>query len=194
MPAFQEPIALDPGAVGGRCIDQRALQPADIIVSTMRTAISWVIRVGTHSVVSHAALYVGGGQVIEAIGEGVVRRQLQLALADDVLAVAYRSPAMNPAIAQSIISYASSQIGLSYATVGAVASADQVLCRLVGPRPASFFCSQLIFEAYRRGGLHLSSAPPQCISPQDAVVIAQHQLTYVGHLLGNPAWFPVVSP
>jgi uncharacterized protein YycO len=194
MPAFQRPIALDPGVVGGRCIDQRALQSADLIVSTTRAPVSWVIRVGTHSVVSHAALYIGGGQVIEAIGEGVVRRGLMVALADDALAVAYRSPAMNEAIAQTIVNYASSQVGLSYTKVGAVSSANFVLCRLVGSRPASFFCSQLVFESYRRGGLPLSGTPSQCISPKDAVVIAQHQLTYVGHLLGNPAWFPVVSP
>jgi hypothetical protein len=28
----------------------------------------------------------------------------------------------------------------------------------------------------------------------DAAIIAQSQLKYVGHLLGDPAWFPVVSP
>ena len=51
-----------------------------------------------------------------------------------------------------------------------------------------------VFEAYRRGGLPLTTAPSQCVTPADAAIIAQSQLTYVGHLLGDPAWFPVVAP
>src|SRR4051794_14958706 len=47
MGLFQQPIALTPATGGGVCIDQNALQPADIIVSTTRLAISGVIRVGT---------------------------------------------------------------------------------------------------------------------------------------------------
>jgi len=73
-------------------------------------------------------------------------------------------------------------------------STDKILCRVLGPRPASFFCSQLVFEVYRRGGLPLTTAPSQCVTPADAAIIAQSQLTYVGHLLGDPAWLPVVSP
>jgi cell wall-associated NlpC family hydrolase len=197
MAWFQKPIALTPAGGGGVCISQDALQPADIIVSTTRQGVSAVIRVGTLSSVSHAALYAGNGWVIEAIGEGVVRRTLDVALADDALAVAYRSPAMAPEIAALIVEYAAAQLGKPYSIAGAVLSADKEDCLTVavfGPKPASFFCSQLVFEAYRQGGLPLTTLPSQCVTPADAAVIARHQLTYVGHLLGDPSWFPMVSP
>jgi cell wall-associated NlpC family hydrolase len=190
---FQKPIALDPG-VGGMCIGPDALQPADIIVSTTRAGVSGVIRIGTRAVVSHAALYVGGGDVIEAIGAGVVRRTLDAALSDDALAVAYRSPNIDPAVASRVVGFAAAQLGKPYSVKGAALSADKILCRVVGPLPASFFCSQLVFESYRRAGMPLTSSPSQCVTPGDAVVIAEKNLTYVGHLLGDPAWLPIVSP
>lgn len=180
--------------MGGVCIGADALQAADIIVSTTRAGVSGVIRVGTWSVVSHAALYVGRGDVIEAIGQGVVRRGLDAALADDALAVAYRCPKVNAAIASRIVSFAMAQRGTPYSVKGAVLSSDKILCRLVGPIPATFFCSQLVFESYRRAGMPLTSSPSQCVTPDDAVSIAEKSLTYVGHLLGEPSWIPVVSP
>jgi cell wall-associated NlpC family hydrolase len=194
MALFQKPIALDPITGGGLCIDCNALQPADIIVSTTRAGVSGIIRVGTESLVSHAALYIGKGEVIEAIGKGVTRHDLTAALAEDVLAVAYRSPAMTRAIADGVVHYAVLQVGLSYSVAGAVLSTDKILCRLLAPRPASFFCSQLVFESYRRGGLPLTDLPSQCITPNDVVIIAQHRLSYVGHILGNPSWFPIIAP
>ena len=192
----QTPIALEPSTGGGTCIGEGALREADIIVSTTRAGVSTTIRIGTGSVISHAALYAGNGQVIEAIGEGVVRRPIEQSLAEDSLAVAYRSPNASPPIAARIVAYAAAQARAhaAYSVVGAVLSTDSVMCRIVGPRPASFYCSQLVLESYRRGGLPLSTAPSQCLTPQDLVVIAQHQLRYVGHLLGRATWFPVLSP
>jgi cell wall-associated NlpC family hydrolase len=191
---FETPIALEPAAGGGHSIGDSALEAADIIVSTTHAGTSRVIRIGTVSVVSHAALYIGSGYVIEAIGEGVKRRDLRQSLADDVLAVAYRSPAMNQAIANRIVKYATAQQGIPYSVPGAAMSADKVLCRIVGPQPASFFCSQLVFEAYRRAGLPLADTPSQCVTPKDVAVIARRRLVYVGHLLGHAGWFPIFEP
>src|SRR5690349_23199833 len=109
MSLFEKPIALDPGP-GGCCVGANALEPADIIVSTTKAAISGVIRIGTTSVVSHAALFAGGGEMIEAIGEGVVRRSIEAGLADDALAVVYRHPDMKPAIARKIVDWADAQV------------------------------------------------------------------------------------
>lgn len=69
-------IPLDPG-VGGQSIDENALSIGDIIVSTTPALISRVIRRATGSVVSHALVYIGGGQVVEAIGAGVTLRTLR---------------------------------------------------------------------------------------------------------------------
>ena len=194
MAILDEPIALDPAAGGGRCIPDTELNPADIIVSTTKANISRGIRIGTGAKVSHAALYAGNGSIIEAIGEGVVSHSVDLALADDVLAVAYRSPNMSPEIADRIVRYASSKIGAPYSIRGAVMSTDMVMCRIVGSKPATFFCSQLVIEAYKQGGRPLSNSPAQCVTPDDLVSIARNKLVYVGYLLGNPSWFPVIAP
>lgn len=195
MALFEKPIALTPRKGGGSCINQGALQSADLIVSTTMSATSAAIRVGTKSQVSHAMLYIGNGEIVEAIGEkGVVRRSLISAIADAALAVAYRSPDVREQSAGRITQYALSQVGASYSVAGAIMSTRMILCRLSGPLKSGFFCSQLVFEAYRQGGVPLSDAPSQCIAPNDAVSIAERRLTYVGHLKGTPAWFPVLSP
>lgn len=194
MALFDKPIALTPTTGGGLCITTESLQPADIIVSTTRAGISGAIRIGMGSKVSHAKLYIGDGKVIEAIGEGVVSQALDASLAHDALAVAYRSPNMTAGIAARIVHVANSQIGKPYSVKGAALSSDKIMCRLAGAQSASFFCSQLVLEAYNQGGLSLTTMAAQCVTPEDIVVIAQHRLTYVGHLAGNAAWFPVFSP
>jgi uncharacterized protein YycO len=191
--ASRAPIALDPG-IGGCSIGYSALQDADIIVSTTRARTSLAIRVGTASVVSHAALYCGSGSIIEAIGQGVVSRSIDDALADDALAVTYRSPDMKPGISSAIIKFASAQIGKSYDLRGALSADSLILCLVSGPRPSAFFCSELVVEAYKRGGLPLTTLPSQCYTPDDLAQIAIQRLVYVGHLKGNTSWFPVISP
>jgi len=54
--------------------------------------------------VSHAMLYIGNGQVIEAVQGGVVVRSLQSALSDASLAVAYRSTDMD--VGQALVTMA----------------------------------------------------------------------------------------
>jgi uncharacterized protein YycO len=193
MALFQKPIALDPG-VGGLSIGISALAPADIIVSTSGAAVSGGIRVVTGSVVSHASLYAGGELVIEAIKPAVTKRTLAESLHDAELAVAYRSPHMKGSIAASIVNFAMKQVGSPYSALRASASADPLLCRLGGSTQTAFFCSQLVIEAYRQGGLSLTTTPPQCVTPDDIVQIAIQGLVYVGHLKGNASWFPVLSP
>ncbi len=68
------------------------------------------------------------------------------------------------------------------------------MCRIAGPRTAGFHCSQLVLEAYRRGGLPLTTTPSSCMTPDNLVEIASHRLTYVGHLKGSFSLFPVFSP
>jgi uncharacterized protein YycO len=190
---IQKPIALDPG-IGGCSIGESALQAADIIVSTTGAIISGAIRIGTGSVVSHAALYCGSGSVIEAIGPGVVSRSIHDSLADDALAVAYRHPSVTTSIASAIVGFGSSHVGDAYSVTGAAAAADPILCRIVGTRPAAFFCSQLVIEAYKRGGKALTTLPAQCVTPEGVAEIAFERLVYVGHLKGNAAWSPIISP
>lgn len=188
MSILSREIPLDPGP-GGRSIGPDALSTADLILSTTSAAVSRTIRIATASTVSHAALYIGGQQVIEAIGSGVTIRTLAAALADDTLAVAYRNPSMTPSIAAHIVASAGRFLGRSYSVAGAAASTDAILCRV--NQSDSFFCSQLVLEAYRLGGLPLSTSPSQCVTPGDVVYIARHSLQYVGHLKGQLVRFPI---
>ena len=182
-------IPLDPGR-GGRSIGIDALALADIIVSTTTATVSGVIRVGTSSEVSHAALYAGDPGVIEAIGSGVVIRPLSIALADDVLAVVYRDPDVDASTGQVILNYASRYLGQPYSVRGAIGSA-LIPCRL-NSRGSGFFCSQLVIQAYSEAGVPLTSLASQCITPHDIVGIVG--LQYVGHLKGEISRFPVLSP
>lgn len=96
------------------------LKPADILLSTGNAKVSSVIRFGTGSRYSHASLYAGNGEIIEAIGEGVLRQSLTRAMRDDTLVCAYRRVRMSDAQAQQVIRYAASQVGKPYDEAGAI--------------------------------------------------------------------------
>jgi N-acetylmuramoyl-L-alanine amidase/uncharacterized protein YycO len=200
---------LDPGA-GGVCIDQSALQMGDIIVSTTDHLSSRGIRFGTGSEVSHAKLYIGAGQVVEAVGQGVVLRSLDQSLADDTVAVAFRYPGITQQQQLMVRDYAGQQLDRSYNYVGIVRQAlfqveasncdalpddlKQVCRRWVGRivlapgNNGTFFCSELVLGAFANAGIALTANPPSWSTPQDIVDIAlSATLAYVGHLKAPPA-------
>jgi hypothetical protein len=88
---LQETVPLSPSGGGGLCIGPASLWCADIIVtSDTNSLVSDAIRIGTFSDVSHALIYMGGDQVVEALFQGVTMRSLRASLGQDTLAVAYR--------------------------------------------------------------------------------------------------------
>lgn len=198
-------IPLTPIGGGGVCLDDSALQAADIIASAGKGKVSAGIKFGTSSEVSHTALYAGNGKVIEAIGEGVVMRSLDKSLEDHDLAVAYRVRGMDFATADKIVNFMRSKIGKKYDTAGAAAAGTRapvggVVCVLVfGIVPCGlaragafksndkFYCSQLVLEAYRRAGAAFIDQNPNTSYPQDVVTAYSHgKLMYVGHLIAGP--------
>lgn len=181
-------------------ITQANMQAADIIVSTGSGTVSAVIRTGSGSPYSHAALYVGEGKIIEAIGEGVVRQTLDSALSDDTLAVVYRRKGLTPAQANLVIRYVSAQVGKSYDYAG-VAGASKyttggMLMRLVSiplgvlqdagellntaSPESSFFCSELVLRAFEQANAPITFKPATASNPSD--IPGSHQVQYVGHL------------
>ncbi|WP_298165715.1 hypothetical protein [Novosphingobium sp.] len=190
---FEKPITLAPAA-GGNCLVPSALRTADLIVSTTGSWVSGAIRIGTKAVVSHALLCINSSEVVEAIGEGVVRRSIDAAVEHGSLAVAYRVPNLDIGTASKVVNWAVSRVGTRYSEKGALVSADKLLCRVVGPQPGGFFCSQLVIEAFKQAGVNLTELPSQCVTPGDVSKIAIERLKYVGHLKGDPAWFPIISP
>ena len=189
-------------------ITQRDLRPADILLSTSGATVSRVIRFGTGSRFSHAAVYVGDGEIIEAIGEGVVRQSLSRAMQDDTLVCAYRRIRMSDAQAQQVIRYASAQVGKPYDEAGAAgagvtsgrglllsvfagwlvpisglavvsALGADAINRLNPER--RFFCSELVALAFKEASVPLGRG---AASSTPADISSAHVLNFVGDLKG----------
>lgn len=183
--------ALDPHN-GGRLVDAPALRPGDILLSATNGITSAGIRLLTLSPVSHASLYVGDEQVVEAVGGGGVRsRPLAEALDEEAVVVVLRHPLLQEEHAEKIRTFALQKVGRPYDHFGIILQApfslERRLCELplipeairnaclhgiasiqLGtPNNDRFFCSQLVLEAYRQAGLPITAANPRWISPAD---------------------------
>lgn len=199
-------IPLDPG-VGGRSIMVSAMQPGDIIISTTNADISKKIRQATGSQVSHASVYIGNGNVIEAIEDGVMQFSVETSIADDSVAVAYRHKDMSPEKAALVVNFlkqmkdqkrkfdyfsllrvAPYQIVSGYCD--SLASPLKEACHTAAglfktgtDSNNEFYCSELVFAALKQAGLSLSTVDPHWSSPQDVVRLNHNDtLRYVGHL------------
>ncbi len=188
--------SLDPSN-GGELVSEKALRAGDIILSAANGINSAGIRAITLSPVSHAALYVGKGQVIEAIGSGVRQRSIQEFIAEEATIAAFRHPKLDGVQAALIQKFAEKHVGTKYNTAGIVLQApftlERKLCELpimpalvrdacirgiaaiqLGPVPNDqFFCSQFIIEAYKTAGLPLTDADPRLVTPGDLLHMRQ---------------------
>ncbi len=198
-------IPLDPHT-GGRSIPVSALEVGDLLVSTTREVPSRLIRLVTQAPVSHAMLYIGDGQVVEAIEKAIVLRTVEEAVADSHLVVAFRHPVLTPEQALRVRDYAGQQLGKPFNFVGILRQAgfqldrrtfcngktgdeyDQCV-RWVGrvnlgtATNDRFFCSELVLKAYESAGIPLTTTPPNYNSPGEIPELLQNgTLTYVGHL------------
>lgn len=188
-------IPLDPG-IGGQSIGLEALSPGDIIVSTARHPVSFAIRAGTLSAVSHAMIYVGGGNIVEAVGDGVREVALGTAIGDAILAVAYRDPRVDAAKAQALVDFARAQVGRPYNYAGIARIGYRITHPLASrildvvrdiagvddTSAGSFFCSELVFAAFEAAGIPLVAQRAGDNTPQDVVQLTRGSLGYVGHL------------
>jgi uncharacterized protein YycO len=152
-------------------------------------------------------LYIGSHEVVEAIGEGVVRRALALALMDATLAIVLRRRNLSGNQAADVVGHALSFNGRPYDKIGAVGSGTtmgrgavlaQVGCRLSllacggtaaliamnaseSQRDESFFCSELVSRAFELAGVPIVDGPASFASPR-TVRVSRH-LYYMGRLL-----------
>ncbi len=188
--------SLDPSN-GGELVNAKALRTGDIILSAANGINSAGIRAITLSPVSHAALYVGNGLVIEAVGEGVRQRSIQEFVAEEATIAAFRHPKLDGIQAALMQKFAEKHVGTKYNTAGIVLQApftlERKLCELpimpalvrdacirgvaaiqLGPVPNDqFFCSQFIIEAYKAAGLPLTDADPRLVTPADLLHMRQ---------------------
>lgn len=186
---FQNP-ALTPRN-GGQLIAGEALQPGDILLSAANGIPSIGIRLLTLAPVSHASLYVGDQQVVEAVGQGVRMRKLDDVIGEEAVVAVFRHPELRPEQGDAIRRFAMQNVGKPYDHFGIVLQAPFSIQRRLCELPLipevvrnaclqgiatiqlgtanndRFFCSQLVLESYRQAGLPLTHADPRWVSPAD---------------------------
>jgi Permuted papain-like amidase enzyme, YaeF/YiiX, C92 family len=162
------------------------LQVGDVILSTTSAAVSKVIKAGTVATYSHAMLYVGRGSIVEAVGNGVVQRSIKLSLGEARLASAFRLKDMTGAQAQKIADYAISKVGGSYAYGGVFGGSGLVSILSAPAQPwlhlarwgankvktgvgskRTYFCSELVEDAFESEELTVSRYYPSMTNPGD---------------------------
>ena len=182
--------AIAPGQ-GGQLIQAVDLQPGDILLTSVATFKSASIQLGTFAPVSHALLYLGDGQIVEAVGDGVRAGTIEGVVAEEQMVVAFRVPGVTPAHMVPMRQWALSKVGTRYNTLGIMLTApfvlDRRLCELPliptsarefcirgfatiqlgASRNDQFFCSQFVLEAFNQAGLPITTADPRWVSPAD---------------------------
>lgn len=178
-------------AGGLRPIGSHELQAGDILFSAEPGIASIGVRLFNHASVSHAFIYLGEGQIAEAIGSGVQIHALDDALRTTTLAVAFRRPGLTESDIDKIRSFARQQEGRHYNFTGIAKQIPYSLTRhacdlpvipqsirrlcmnalaVVQITPFSsdrFFCSQFVVEAFNRAGKPLTDTEPEWVSPAD---------------------------
>ena len=168
-----------------------ALQPGDILLSSMSTLKSAAIRLMTFAPVSHAAVYIGDAQVVEAVGSGVRVRGIDELLEEETVVLVLRYPDLSAEQARNIKDYALRKSGTGFSYLGVTLqiplSITRRLCELplvpsalrdacirsmglmsqVAASESRLFCSQLVLQAYRHAELPMMNADPRLISPAD---------------------------
>lgn len=186
---------------GGMSIDDASLQTGDILLSTSNSLVSGAIRLATNSPISHAAIYIGNGEVVEAITDGVVLQSLEEALRDDTVSVAFRYPNLTEAQGLLIKDFVGKNLGTPYNYWGIVKGSPFFIAHshsriyrvdLRTRDNSSFFCSQLVIAAYQQAGVPITSEQPNLVTPGDLARMREDQvpeiqfgsqlLQYVGHL------------
>jgi hypothetical protein len=176
---------------GGVQIAASDLKPGDIVLSSTRSMVSMGVRLITVAPVSHAALYLGEGSFVEAVGAGVRIRTTQEYMDGESTIVAFRHPGVGQEHVTALNAFAQQHAGKKYNTAGIVLQAPFSIARQYCELPLipslvrdycirgmaaiqlgaikndRFFCSQFVLEAYRHAKLPLTTADPRLISPAD---------------------------
>jgi uncharacterized protein (DUF433 family) len=168
-----------------------ALQPGDILLTSMSNLRSAAIRLMTFAPVSHVAVYIGDGQVVEAVGSGVRVRGIDELLEEETVVLVLRYPDLSAEQARNIKDYALKKSGTGFSYLGVTLhvplSISRRLCELplvpsavrdacirsmgvishVAASESRLFCSQLVLQAYRHAEVPMTYADPRLISPAD---------------------------
>ncbi len=174
-------------------IGAEQLQPGDILLSSATGVTSLGIRLFSLTGVSHASVYLGKGEVAEAIGSGVQIISLEEALTHSNSMVSLRNQKLTDLQAEKLRIFSQNNQGKKYNYKGIVIIAPYTLTRRVcdlplffgkgrntcfdtlatvqiGDTPApqeTFFCSQFVIEAFNFAGNPITASNALWISPAD---------------------------
>jgi hypothetical protein len=95
-----------------------ALRPGDIFLSSMPGLAAAGIRLMTFTPISHAAVYVGDGHVVEAVRSGVRVRSIDEVLAEETVVLVFRYPDLDAEQARRIGDYALEKSGAGFNFAG----------------------------------------------------------------------------
>ncbi len=187
-------------------IGVNVLRRGDIILSTTGAGSSAAIRHSLGTDVSHAALVMGDGKVIEAITTGVRIVPYSTAYADATFLMVLRRKNMNEVNRAAVVAAARQFKDRPYDTIGAAGSGISnnrgkvlaiggfIITPLGGGITASeinrnaraenkdnsFFCSELVARAFEVAGVPIIEGNPSYANPR--TLKATSTLIYVGHL------------
>ena len=172
-------------------IGEQDLQAGDILFSSEASVQSLGIRLFSNAAVSHVFLYLGDGEIAEAVGAGVRIRRLDEALKESNLTAAFRRPDLTEENIAALRDFARQQNGRRYNFLGIVKQVPYSLARNACELPVTprrirrfclntmaavmipsfgnrrFFCSQFVIEAFNRAGKPLTSKLPEWLDPAD---------------------------
>jgi hypothetical protein len=168
------------------------LRPGDILFTTSSETISAAIRLGTWSQYSHAAMYIGNGQIADAnFDVGVTVRKLSDLVSGAIRIGVMRMPNRSTAEMNEIVAVARdiASKGIHYNFPGISVTAIEKLTVAAAMKPADairhlsspvvssaigewlgrgrLYCSQFVREVYERAGLPLGV--PALAAPGDLI-------------------------
>lgn len=179
------------------------LQPGDILLTSISSFRSAAIQVMTFAPVSHAAVYIGDRQVVEAVGSGVRIRDIDELLKEEKMVLALRYPDLSAEQAQNIKDYALNKTGTSFNYLGVTLHVPLTITRRLCELPlvplavrdacirsigvinqmaaseSRLFCSQLVLQAYRHAEVPMTDADPRLISPADILHMREGDVSSV---------------
>lgn len=183
--------------------ERERLQPGDILLSAEPTVVSASIRLMTFAPVSHAAVYVGEGRIVDAMRWGVRVRELNELLEEAAVVLVLRYPELSAEQAADIAEYSVNKSGAGFSFFGITLqvpfSIARRLCELpllaaairdacirgmgvlqrLAASESRVFCSQLVLQAYRHAGVLVTYADPRLISPADILHMREGDVSSV---------------
>ncbi|MBU9844468.1 YaeF family permuted papain-like enzyme [Rahnella ecdela] len=174
-------------------INAGQLQPGDILLSSSTGVTSLGIRLFSMTGVSHASVYLGNGEVAEAVGDGVQIISLETALTHSNSMVSLRKQKLTDLQAAKLRIFSQNNQGRKYNYKGIIIIAPYTLTRRVCDLPLffgkgrstcidtlatvqigstpetqkTFFCSQFVIEAFNFAGSPITASDALWISPAD---------------------------